>query len=1172
MSQNSNDRQLADQSARDRIVSDLERNLLVEAGAGSGKTHEMARRMAAGIATGVYQVEHMSAVTFTRKAAAELRGRFQLALEEELRQADPSGVRLQPDPVIANRIQHALSNLERFFAGTIHSFCAHLLRERPVEAGVSPGFTELDEVADTTLRKQSWRDFLTAAKADPIVRELRDAGIKPKDLDGAFETICLYEEVEFPPGDAARPDMAAGFKALDAFWATMQGKLPATIAPDTTCRTQKAARRFYGQMRIANSRRSKPGTLAGLLATWDFEPKITQDRWAVDRAAKKQIAAEIKKLHTDFRTNVVQPFLAAWRQYIYRLSITLLTTAREHAARERRRGNTLNYGDLLQLAARVLRGNPEVRRALQTKYRWLFVDEFQDTDPVQAEIIFLLAAGETNGSHARAAAPLTTGAQPFRPAVDPASGESGFGQTAPVGQRDAPRSVVSGFSRTLSEPIDWRTVPLRPGALFVVGDPKQSIYRFRRADIDIYNVVRDRLNDPRSGQVLSLTTNFRSVPALCEWANDVFRQQFPAEPTTYSPKFAPLDAHRAKQTRAGVHTLTIADLVDKADVPGAEADRIARFIRSEVDGKRRSFGDFLVLTRKRKNLAVYAEALEALQVPVEVSGAGAFGQSEEVAQLALLLRALSDPQDGVSLVGVLRGPLFGISDQDLFAFRQAGGWFSIFSGGDRTSTPDSSGSRLQPDVANTNSGGGQLQPDGGNTNSGSVRLQPDLSTTPVSAALTSLNQMFRWTRVLPAGAALERILEHTGYLALAATTSGGEEAGDLLHAIDRVRQVAEEGHSLAAAASALEDDGDASSEVESLPLEPGQSDVVRVMNLHKAKGLEAPVVFLADPCGGFKPRVDIRIIRDGLTARGYFRITSEWGQGEKVLGEPAGWDQFKQEEQTYLDAEEHRLLYVSATRARDVLVVGRWAKTGGNFVRAWEAFAPFLKGVPELPVPAKVSAPAAQPADLSAAANAEASTMRDAAHARARVASWSATSVTAEARHIAKIARSAESDMDDPTRVVVADTPSHRADAGMAWGTVIHGLLEHAMRHKNATRDDLRRLAMWLTMEEPQLRPIMDEAIDTVLRVATADFWRQASASDHSVETPFTLVAQPNRLLSGVIDLLFQSDQGWHVVDYKTDLALDDHTYEAQLEAYRAAMRRVGCNVVDAAIINMRFQ
>src|SRR6185436_6043869 len=167
----------------------------------------------------------------------------------------------------------------------------------------------------------------------------------------------------------------------------------------------------------------------------------------------------------------------------------------------------------------------------------------------------------------------------------------------------------------------------------------------------------------------------------------------------------------------------------------------------------------------------------------------------------------------------------------------------------------------------------------------------------------------------------------------------------------------------------------------------------------KAKGLEAPVVFLADPCGGFKPRVDVRIVRDGLVARGYFSITSDWGYSEKVLAEPAGWDQFKQEEQTYLAAEQQRLLYVSATRARDLLVVGRWAKSGGGGVRAWEAFAPSLGGVPELGVPAKVSAPAARPADLSAAANTQASVARDAAHERARMPSWSATSVTAEARH-----------------------------------------------------------------------------------------------------------------------------------------------------------------------------
>jgi ATP-dependent helicase/nuclease subunit A len=412
----------------------------------------------------------------------------------------------------------------------------------------------------------------------------------------------------------------------------------------------------------------------------------------------------------------------------------------------------------------------------------------------------------------------------------------------------------------------------------------------------------------------------------------------------------------------------------------------------------------------------------------------------------------------------------------------------------------------------------------------------------------------------------------------AATTPGGVEAGDLLHAIDRVRQVVESGQSLAAAASALEEDREASSEVESLPLEPGQTDVVRVMNLHKAKGLEAAVVFLADPCGGFKPRVDIRIIRDGLVARGYTNITSEWGYSEKVLAEPADWDQLKQEEQKYLAAEEHRLLYVAATRARDLLVVGRWAKNGGGGVRAWEAFAPFLSGVLELRVPAKVSAPAAQLVDLSAAASTGASAMRDAAHNRSHVPSWSATSVTSEARHVAKIARSAESEPDDPTHFIIADAPSHRADAGAAWGTLIHGLLEHAMRYKDATREDLRRLAMWLTVEEPALRSVIDEALDTVEHAAKGEFWSGAKAAPEChEEVPFMYkrTAAVPELVAGTIDLIYLTPEGWRVVDYKTDESVSHETltrYQAQVNAYEQAWTTVTGMATTGTLAAVRLE
>ena len=141
------------------------------------------------------------------------------------------------------------------------------------------------------------------------------------------------------------------------------------------------------------------------------------------------------------------------------------------------------------------------------------------------------------------------------------------------------------------------------------------------------------------------------------------------------------------------------------------------------------------------------------------------------------------------------------------------------------------------------------------------------------------------------------MLEHTGYLALATTTPDGVEAGDLVHAVDRVRQVMESGASLAEAAQALETDAETAGDIESLPLEPGRSAVVRVMNLHKAKGLEAKVVFLADPCGDRWRHVSKRVERHADGARGWFSIEKDGeGYGNKVIAQPAGWDEKVEEE------------------------------------------------------------------------------------------------------------------------------------------------------------------------------------------------------------------------------------------------------------------------------------
>ena len=218
--------------------------------------------------------------------------------------------------------------------------------------------------------------------------------------------------------------------------------------------------------------------------------------------------------------------------------MTALTVARDSYAAERRRDNIVNYTDLLSATAALLRSNADVRRAMQQKYRWILVDEFQDTDPIQAEVLVLLTADEASIARPTAA--------------------------------------------------DWSTVRLRPGALFVVGDPKQSIYRFRRADIDIYNTVR-ALVQASGGEVLSLTACWRSLPEVCALANAVFPARFPAAPTAEAPKFEKLEPvrpspkrrHAASAPTAGVVTLTI-----PATVPRRACTRRRRHGSPHTSGPR----------------------------------------------------------------------------------------------------------------------------------------------------------------------------------------------------------------------------------------------------------------------------------------------------------------------------------------------------------------------------------------------------------------------------------------------------------------------------------------------------------------------------------------------------------------------------------------------------------
>ncbi|MCU0256187.1 MAG: UvrD-helicase domain-containing protein, partial [Vicinamibacterales bacterium] len=1095
--------QLADAAARETIRTALDRNLLVEASAGSGKTYSLAQRMAAGIATGAYTVDGMAAVTFTRKAAAELRGRFLQALEARLRD--------EPDPVVQDRVAAALSGIERLFTGTIHAFCARLLRERPVEAGLAPGFTELDEVENDARRRAAWRDFIAQERASGSARLQRvtDAGLQPRDLDEAFKKVSLFEEVTFPAPAAACPDIADGWARVEALAAALRSLGPEPIPFDTGCDTRAKLRRTL--WRLEHARRDRAPDLMDVLRLWQSKPDFRQMEWHPDPKEKKRRTQEAGRLIVEFQQAVVVPYLEKWLQYVYCEAMELLLAGRAFAREARLRDQTLNYEDLLQLAARLLRERADVRAAMRRRYGRLFVDEFQDTDPVQAEVIVLLTAAED------------------------------LGQAAGT--------------------LDWRTARLVPGALFVVGDPKQSIYRFRRADIEVYNQVT-RLIVNNGGEVVQLTTSFRSRPELCAWTNLVFSglHGFGAEATPQQPAFSPLSARPsapggAKATSPAIQVLTLPADMERKAVPGEEAARIARYVRAALDAGRPA-GDFLILTRKTKHLAEYAAALEEVQVPVEVSGAGAFGDSADVVLLASLLRALADPDDSVSIVGVMRGPLFGVSDAALWDWRTAGGAFRLR--WDATCT--------LPGLA----GGGGARPGDA-----------------VRAALERLSEWYRLTREYPVPVALELMLEQSGFLAwVASGAPGGAPAGDLLQAVERARQVAERGGSPAELADALEAEIEAA-DTEARCLEPGRSDVVRVMNLHKAKGLEARVVFLADAPHGVKARVDLRVDRTAGTPQGSLKIVRpKKDESQKrtpdVLGLPVSWEAHERIELAFLDAEEVRLRYVAATRAKELLVVCRWEGEDQWTLKPWGAFEPYLDGAPEVVIPRDAAAPDSGDADLRKAARVAAAAARGTRLERARRASWSVVSV---GERVKKEDGRPQRD-EIPASEAVASGEAGASPSGAAWGTLLHGLLEHAMRHQASTRDDLARLARWLTVEHDDLRPFIGEALDWVDAVRQLPFWAEARAAgqDCLVEVPFAVrldgpAGGTPTVLRGVIDLIYRTDAGWRLVDYKSD-RLDGVAdigaelrarHGAQLAEYADAWQRAtGQRVISRDVVALR--
>ena len=423
----------------------------------------------------------------------------------------------------------------------------------------------------------------------------------------------------------------------------------------------------------------------------------------------------------------------------------------------------------------------------------------------------------------------------------------------------------------------------RPGALFVVGDPKQSIYRFRRADLETYAAAKEQFS--RCGEVLQLTENFRSSKPVEEFVNDHFKDVFVPD-TAGQAAFAPMHTSKATGEWDGIYHYDVelgADRVTRDNILAWEASRLAAWIAGRIARGERKPEDFLVLSYQRKAVGPLARALANWNIPVVTAGAEV-PQERELGDLLLVLRLLADPENSVLVVAVLEGLFFGLSPADLFDAKQVGIEFTL----------------------------------------GSLPANTDHK---VGAALAQLQLWLDAARSLPADLVLERILDDTGLLAYSAGLDLGDaRAGLLLHLVDAVRTESSVGAGdLRAAIEVIErelETPDTSSN-----LRPDRGGAVRVMNLHKAKGLEAEVVVLACPADmeEYPPLIHVR--RDETGAVGYLHICDDEG---KTIAHPAGWEAVEAEEAILLLHERERLRYVATTRARGELVISRLKKSNND--------------------------------------------------------------------------------------------------------------------------------------------------------------------------------------------------------------------------------------------------
>lgn len=1180
---------LVDRDDRLVVREALDETIIVEAAAGTGKTTELVTRILNVLASGRARIEQVVAVTFTEKAAGELKLRIRKELEHLRQRAT--------DPVVVGRLADAIQHLEEAHVSTIHGFCADLLRERPIEASVDPLFEVLTEGRADRIYDEAFRTWLAdhleappagvrrALRRSVWSRDGRDRDDGPIDrLAKAGRELAEWRDYTTP----WRRDSFDREQELEQVIARIHELATLTEGASSTrdplfldtgavrelSHDIQAARRLDAddldgwEARIVDLAQNRTFRQARVIRGRMYGRDLERDRvWR---------AFETTKIAVERFQQAADADLAA----LLRGELAEVTRRYEDL---KRRAGALDFIDLLLRARDLLVGNAGVRRAFQMRFTHLFVDEFQDTDPLQAEVVLLLAADDPD-EH------------------------------------------------------DWRHITPVPGKLFIVGDPKQAIYRFRRADIETYREVCELLVSRGASRVY-LHTSFRSLPAIQRVVNAAFGPVMTGDRDTLQADYVSLSAFRSESDQPAVVALPVPEPYGRRQIAAyaieaSQPDGVGAFVdwllsasgwvvteRTLVDELPLSvpvqprhvcilFRRFLQfgqdVTRR------YVEALEARGIPHVLVGGKSFHDREEVETIRASLAAVEWPDDELSVFATLRGALFAIGDELLLEYRHKHGRFHPFQVPARVST--------------------ELQ--------------------PIADALALLRTLHSRRNHLPVADTLTRLLEATrAHVGFVLRTAGEQALANVLHVAELARRhEVNGGISFRGFVEELRAQADGGQAAEAPILEEG-SQGVRLMTVHKAKGLEFPVVILADMTAKLRSEHADRLI--DRQANACFLRLGRWTPVELAAQEAREVARDK--------AEGVRIAYVAATRARDLLVVpvvgdaereGGWTSplNAAVYPRA-EKRAPLVAlGCPTFTKDSVYSRPDGDPASATTvspglhimstsvdpypvvwwdphaltlkvepapgirresliAKDVPASVVNDglAAYERWRrareaataqgaipslsvrtVTEWAASASVTEQmpdQRDAPLQRGLFDDSGSPpaqpaqrpptgaggafdrvieeavATVTLVDVRRRYREGGTRFGELVHSVLASAPL--NSSHDDVKEIA---EVQGRILSASDDEVVaatETVEQVFQHDLIGRArvAAGRNACrrETPVSAMLSDGTLLEGIVDLAFEEEGRWVVVDYKTDrevAAAGEQRYRRQVAFYASAIAR----------------